>query len=206
MNINIVENTFDTMKEAYVDESSHKIHNVVLFGRRRSKNNRIYSDRAISDIAALSEGAPMYINHVTPTEKREFGGIRDLKNFAGTYASIKHVGESVKGTVHVSDQFWPLLKGIAHTQPAGVGCSIDAVVMVRPEKENNMEVIESVNKIRSVDCVSHAATVSGLFSEAIRESKKEFDLQEALNAFLGIKPKANKEEIDEFILKVMGGK
>ena len=182
------------VKESGIDPDNLLFKGVCLFGRRESENNRVYSDKAIDSIAKLADGTKCFINHITKTEFKERGGVRDLRDWVGVFESPYRKGEAVHANLRVREQYFDLMKDIAAMQPKGVGHSIDATVQILVNDEGK-ESVADVTKLRSVDIVSSAATVDNLW-ESIGNK-----IEENLSSRLLVVPNAIRNNVELLFLK-----
>jgi len=173
----------------------NKLRGVVLFGSKKSKNNRIYSNRAIDDLRNLSEGNKAFLDHPGKQELKERGGVRSIRDWLGVFSSSRREGDKILANLTVRESYQPLIQDLIALQPGNVGFSINA--RVRVSQKNGTEVVENVGILRSVDLVSNAATTSNLFESAILESIGD-DTEEAVRGFLF------KEAIERFMNEVRG--
>lgn len=164
---NIVE---DTIGEAFSESSIAKegdgnvIENVCLFGSRYSKNGRTYSDKAIESIGKFSEGARVFIDHLSDREDADSGGVRSLRSFLGALYNVERRGEKVYAgqfKIHPDHINW--VKGLVEHFPDKAGFSICASGKLVKTKEGN--VVEDISKIHSVDLVSSPATTTSFFED-----------------------------------------
>jgi len=173
--------------------SGGMLRNVVIFGSKKSSNNRLYSDTAIDNLVEKSNGLKMYLNHPTKTELKEREGVRDIRDWGGVFSSPYRKGDKVIANLSVREEHKSLINDILQLSPANVGMSINARVKVSHNAEN-MEVVESVETLRSADLVMNAATTQSLFEQHVQESIRDKTIEESKDDFIG---KSRSEEIEE---------
>jgi hypothetical protein len=132
------------------------------------KGGRRYSDRALRQIAAMAEGLPAYLNHVSPEMAFK---PRDVKDLIGVHRNIRYFPNEgkVMSDLHVAEHHAPLVFGLAETLGGVIGNSLVSRGGVR--MENGTEVVEEILLLRSADLVSDPATTKGLFEA--REARSE---------------------------------
>ncbi len=196
------ENYDKCFMESVIDEDRKTIRGVVLFGTKKSKNKRTYSENAVNDLVDQSEGIKIFVNHNTKND------VRDLRDWIGVANNVSRRGDKIKADVTCREEYFPLLRDVALLQPSNVGMSLNARCSVRSDSEG--EVIESVKLLRSYDAVSSAATTFSLFEslqESIADNKK--DLKESVEDFLirvGKKDKpVDGSKVDKFIEGIKNG-
>jgi len=159
---NIVEVT-GGLTESKIDSAGKRIKEVCYFGSRHSLNNRTYSDRAVNELMALSEGVKVFCNHPSKKQLRELDGNRDINDWIGVGQNVKREGDKIIGDLYCREQYFPLMRDIARLQPKSMGMSLNARCHVGAGSTGK-ETIESVESLRSYDCVETGATVSNLFA------------------------------------------
>lgn len=157
---------------AKIDKAAGIVRGVRVLGRE-SRNGRTYSDKAMNDAARLYEGAPVNIDHDRKEPHRERGlleGFGELRNTANK-------GEFVEGDLHYpkSHPATPLFEEMAERFPNKIGLSHNADGKSRRDK--GKEIVESIDRVISVDVVRSPATNKGLWESEGRAVK---ELLEAL--------------------------
>lgn len=152
---------------AKIDKAAGIVRGVRVLGRE-SRNGRTYSDKAMNDAARLYEGAPVNIDHDRKEPHRERGlleGFGELRNTANK-------GEFVEGDLHYpkSHPATPLFEEMAERFPNKVGLSHNADGKSRREK--GKEIVESIDRVISVDVVRSPATNKGLWESEGRTVKE----------------------------------
>ena len=74
----------------HVDVDKLVLHNVKLLGAV-SKNNRIYSTRALADAVNLYDGVRIMVDHPTSEEMFERGGVRPFDTLLGRAMNIRRM-------------------------------------------------------------------------------------------------------------------
>lgn len=142
-----------------VDRETGVIHGVKILGKT-SLNGREYSDAALQDAAQRYAGMRVNIDH---PEKQAIKSARGTMEQWGWLESIEVRDDGVFGDLH-------FLKTHPHTEPLlelaerrpdkfGLSHNADCSGYLNGRKQ----VIESVDKVRSVDVVQKPATTQGLF-------------------------------------------
>ena len=146
-----------------VDRQAGVIRGVRVLGRQ-SKNDggmREYSDRALSDAAQLYKNASVNLNH-PPRENPT--GERDVRDRIGWIADPEVRDDGVYADLHVlrAHPHAAALFEIAERNPSQLGLSHNAEG--KTERQNDgRNVVQNLEKVRSIDLVDKPATNSGLF-------------------------------------------
>lgn len=157
------ENPFRDVEEAQIDEATHMIKNVCVFGTRHSKNGYNYENPAIDKLTTLTEGAKFFINHPSKSETKDRDGVRDIRDWAGVYSAPRKKGEDkVFADLTVRPIYWDLVKDVALMKPPGIGNSINSRVKVFKDQIGKEHVVD-IDILKSIDLVASAATTSNLF-------------------------------------------
>lgn len=151
--------TTTTPPTLHVDTENGVIHDVKVCGNR-SKNGRIYPPEVLAEAAPLYEGVTVYLNHgIMPGDEREidvhFGNLQNVRLHSGElFADLHYV------TTH------PLAASIverAQKFPRNFGLSHDAEVEAIPS--GDMQQVQRITAVNSVDLVTRPATNAGLFEQ-----------------------------------------
>jgi hypothetical protein len=159
-----------------LDRAARVIRNTVLI-RADSANGpngkRRYTDTALKQIAAMAEGLPAYLNHVS---KDQAFKPRDVKDLVGIHYNVQYrpTEGRIVSDLHVAEHHAPLVFGLAETAGGVIGNSLVSRGAVR--MENDVEVVETILQLHSADLVSDPVTTKGLFESRERQSP---DLDEA---------------------------
>lgn len=147
--------------DARVDRANKVIRHVKILGRD-SRNQREYTSGARTEAAALYDGMTVNLNHPDKTAVKKSRGIEEKW---GWLESITDEADGVYGDLHYLEahQYTPQLLELAERNPKQFGLSHNADVV--GHRAGRKEVIESVEKVRSVDVVQRPATTSSLFEE-----------------------------------------
>jgi hypothetical protein len=126
------------------------------------KGGRRYSDTALRQIAAMAEGLPAYLNHVSPDMAFK---PRDVKDLIGVHRNIRFFPNEgkVMSDLHVAEHQAPLVFGLAEKLGDVIGNSLVSRGAVR--MENGTEIVEEILLLRSADLVSDPAATKGLFEQ-----------------------------------------
>ena len=148
-----------------VDREAGVLRGVKILGLQ-SRNGRSYLPKALSDAAALYEGAKVNVNHPkgNPLAPRDYqdriGLIRNV-----TFRS----GEGLFADFHFNPKH-PLSEQLvwdAEHAPENVGFSHN--VQARTRRQGDNLFVESISKVQSVDLVADPATTRGLFEQADKQ-------------------------------------
>jgi hypothetical protein len=129
---------------------------------RESKNGRTYSDKAMDDAAKLYEGTEVNIDHDRKEPHRERGL---LEGFGVVRGSTRKT-DGVYGDLHFlkTHPAAPLFLERAERFPQNIGLSHNADGKTRREKSG--EIVESIDRVNSIDLVRNPATNRGLFESS----------------------------------------
>lgn len=142
--------------------SGNTIKNVAIINRI-SKNNRIYSDRALETIVNLADGIKVFCDHEIENTAGKNRSVRDL---IGRVLRPHKSNGSVYADLEVLENCKEWIFALATQMPETVGMSIRAVGSISPEKDSQgREQVESIARLKSVDLVSEPATTLSLFEE-----------------------------------------
>ena len=151
-----------------IDRDSGLIEGVRILGPT-SRNGRTYSARAMEQAARLYEGAPVNIDH-----PRGEGKDRPVSDAFGWIRNVRQMPDGVYGDLHYlkSHPQADVVAEAAERNPNRLGLSHHAEGAVR--MDGTSVVVESVDKVYSVDLVQTPATNAGLFeSEGMRMTIRE---------------------------------
>lgn len=145
-----------------VDREKSVIRGVKLLGLQ-SRNGRTYRPEALSQAAALYEGAKVNLNH----PKGHPLSARDYQDRLGHIAGVVlRDGEGLFGDLHFNPKHAlaeQLLWDAEHA-PQHLGLSHN--VQARTSRQGDQVVVEAILKVQSVDLVADPATTQGLFEAA----------------------------------------
>jgi len=189
-----VEAPFSAVTEAGIDTDNHMLSGVCIFGTKKSKNNRIYTNKAVESLASLTEGAKCYVDHPTHDELKQRDGTRSIKDWIGVFESSRRQGDKVFANLRCREAYFDLLKDVALLQPKGVGMSINARVKVFAD-EKGMESVEDIDFLKSADLVSSAACTSSIW-EGLQEKVEEENNKPEQRERLVIVPEAVERNVE----------
>jgi hypothetical protein len=169
------------------------LENVSIMGSRRSKNGYTYSQKAMEDICAQSDGCKVFINHESRSERSDRDGVRSVADWAGVLSHPNFDGFKIKGNLIVREAYRSLFEDIKRLSPSGMGLSISAMVRMSDDET----IVESCSKLNSVDLVANAACNTTL-SESIKESINR-NKNELLESLYAEDEKADETDIDRLI-------
>ena len=154
-----------------VDREAGLIEGVRILGPD-SKNGRKYSPRAMAEAARLYEGAPVNVDHPA-TERKD----RPLAEAFGWIRNVRQEPDGVYGDLHYlkSHPQAELVAEAAERNPNRIGLSHHAEGTVR--MDGSRVIVETVERVHSVDLVQTPATNAGLF-----ESERRMTIREAAMA------------------------
>lgn len=149
-----------------VDADRGLLRGVKLLGER-SKNNRLYS-REVRDAAApLYEGSKIYLDHARQ------GGERSYRDWAGVITESESRADGIYGTVKLrkqSDVFAGIVEA-AQEFPDAIGFSHVADGATHFD-DSGVEIVESIERVFSVDLVTDPATTRGFFESETKAMTK----------------------------------
>lgn len=176
-----------------VDREAGIIRDVKILGQV-SKNGREYATKAMQEAVKLYEGADVNVNHVDAKEK----GSRSVLEGVGWLVGVHHDDKrnGVYGDLHLlkTHAVTPVLFEAAERRPERFGLShhADGSVVHRGRKV----IIESIEKVHSVDLVQNPATTNGLF-EHVEEKGQTMKLKEYVEQIDA------KNELQPILLKLL---
>lgn len=195
---------------ARLNRALNVIEGTVLITSRSAnggKGGRRYSDTALRQIAAMAEGLPAFLNHVSPEMAFK---PRDVKDLVGVHRNVRyfpHEGRVVSN-LHVAEHQASLVFGLADTLGGVIGNSL--VSRGRVRREGDLEVVDEIQQLRSADLVSDPAATKGLFEsrETALKDLVETDAAERLRcAITGAAyfPPAERARLDRFTEAIRRG-
>lgn len=152
----------DSSHDVTVDRSSRQVKNVAIAGTV-SRNGYRYAVDALRRAVPLYAGRPVFLDHSTDPEQPQTRSTRDL---VGTLESVRFaaIGRNdeegtIRGDIRVLDtESGRTFLALCESNEPGVGMS--HVVMARRSEDGS--VVESIEKVVSVDAVMFPATTSRL--------------------------------------------
>lgn len=182
-----------------IDREKSVIRGVKLLGLR-SRNGRIYRPEALSQAAALYEGAKVNLNH----PKGHPLAARDYQDRLGTIHNVAlRADDGLYGDLHFNPKHAlaeQLLWDAEHA-PQNLGLSHN--VQARTSRQGDQLVVEAILKVQSVDLVADPATTHGLFEAAgssltLEQLRRERpDLVEQIQAVAAPEIVALREEVTQ---------
>ena len=140
----------------------------VVVIRGRSANGRLYPPETLRRALPLFEGCRVFANHAT--------GSRDVRDLVGVLRRPWFDGEAVRADLEVIEGLAPWLTEIARRAPEALGLSINA--RGRLSRRGELDVVEEISRLISVDVVAEPAAVGGLFEEREEERRRLQSLEE----------------------------
>jgi len=145
-----------TQPSLSVDEATNTIKGVRVLNRR-SKNNRLYTDRAQESIVAKLDGLHSYIDHKVPDRS---GKTRTVRELLGVFHVPTKLQDGVSADFAVSAKEKWLLED-AQKNPDMVCFSISGSGDVDTKSTPN--VVNDIATLESVDLVARGGTTKSLF-------------------------------------------
>lgn len=162
------QNLFFNVNESNINEEKRTIKGVCVFGTRHSKNGYTYQDKAIETLHALTDKAKFFINHPSKSESKDRDGVRDIRDWAGTFSNSIKKEDKVYADLHVRPNYWELVKDVAIMKPLGVGNSINTRVKVYQDEKGHEHIVD-IDTLYSIDLVASAATTQNLFESRLED-------------------------------------
>jgi hypothetical protein len=142
-----------------IDEAAHVVRGVKVIGRK-SAHGYEYSAKAVSEAAALYEGARVYVGHRRAASDSRTGSYGErlglLKNFTVKegegYADLHYNPHHPQAAQFLYD---------VRNNPNMLGFSHHADI--RTSSRSGKTIVESIDKLHSVDLVNVPATTKGVF-------------------------------------------
>jgi len=159
---NIQETIYGMINEnSIIDKATGLISGVCIM-HPESRNNRIYTKKAMNSVRQLAEGCKSFIDH---------GSIfadSSVKDMFGVFESPRRHGEAIYGNLNLlkTSEMYEKFLEIAERFPHTIGFSISArgKFAEKPDAEGR-EVVEDVTALRSIDLVGNPATTNGIFED-----------------------------------------
>jgi len=170
-----IKNQFDgAFSEISIDTEKRIIKNAALVGQV-SRNGRRYTVEALRGGISKYEGAKVYIDH--PNESDEKRGWRSTRDLAGKIENARFDGQKVRGDIRlINTEGGKLAFEIATNVPDIAGMSHNA--FGKFHKEDGVEVVESIDRVVSVDVVTEPATNNGFYESELNDDKGDKDMLE----------------------------
>ena len=157
-----------------VDREAGIIRGVRILGKQ-SKNGRDYSDKSLAEAAKLYAGVEVNVNH---PDRKSPNAERKIEDGFGWIESVEVKADGVYGDLHYLKEHPAagLVAEAAERNPKRFGLSHNAEGKVG--RKDGKNVVESIQRVISVDLVQNPATNAGLFestSRTIREVLEQHD-------------------------------
>lgn len=186
----LVQEFFDSRGQAIAsDRDAGVLRGVKLLGLR-SRNGRLYQEKALRDAVALYEGAKVNVNH-PPGDPL---GARDYRDRLGVIRNVQvKQSEGLYGDLHFNPKLAlaePLSWDAEHA-PENVGLSHN--VLARTRRDGKNVVVEAISKVQSVDLVADPATTAGFYeheSSSVALSVEEDEANKETNEQTALRRKA----------------
>jgi hypothetical protein len=144
-----------------VDRTAGVIRGVKLLGLR-SKNGRRYRENALSEAAALYEGAKVNINH----PKGHPLSPRDYQDRLGVISGVEfRPQQGLFGDLHFNPKHALSEQLMWDAENASQNVGLSHNVLARTAREGDETVVEAITKVQSIDLVADPATTRGLFEQ-----------------------------------------
>lgn len=159
------------LTEAQLDLEQRTARQVIIKAGR-SKNGRVYSDKLLQDAAPKFEGVQTYANHMSRSEKRERPE-RSTRDITGWLSGVEYREGALYATRHFArtqagQDMWALVEDVVSGKaPASlVGASIHAVGTASRVEKSDDWIVESIERVLSVDDVTTPAAGGGFIAES----------------------------------------
>lgn len=212
MSLKRLKNLFEgAFNEISIDAEKRLVKNVALVGQT-SKNGRRYTVEALKGGTTHYEGAKVFVDH--PSKADEERGYRSTRDLAGKVENARFDGQKIRGDIRaINTDGGLLLFEIATNMPEVAGMSHNASGKFHKES-GGVEVVDSIEKVFSVDLVSNPATNDGMFESELNDDTGEIEmleykevtmvgLKEARNDLVSTLVQEGKESRDEEFQKVI---
>ena len=180
-----------------VDREAGVIRNVKVLGLE-SRNGRTYRPEALATAAALYDGAKVNVNHPKGAPQ----GPRDYQDRIGVLRNITlRESEGLFGDFHFNPAHTLAgqLAWDAEHAPENVGLSHN--VVARVSRDGQRQIVESIERVQSVDLVADPATTRGLFeAESGPPTDEVTQLREELSRLQAAHAGAEKRELARRLL------
>jgi hypothetical protein len=165
--------------ETSLDKENKVIKNVAIL-RPTSVNRsfpkakgREYSENARLQAAEMVEGCKAYVNHATKQELQDRGGVRDVRDLIGYYKQGRLQEGVVRGDLYYLPHQAVWLEPLVENMADKIGNSIHAFGDLSFDRDREVEVVESLDRMASVDLVTETGSTVNLFEAATDEDEEE---------------------------------
>lgn len=148
----------ESIAEDRIDRENGVIRGVMVLGKE-SLNGRRYSDRAVQDACRLYEGVEVNVNHV---DRKDLHAERGMSDGWGVLKSCRIGTRGVSADLHYLKEHPAtnvLLERVARGFPIGLSHHARGKVSIGKGRP----IVESIQRVRSVDVVRQPATNHNLF-------------------------------------------
>jgi len=161
-------------REISIDSAANVIRNVALVGQI-SKNGRRYTKAALQGGAELYNNVRVYLDH--PHREDERRGWRSVRDLAGKIENARFDGQKIRGNIQLlNNEGGKLTFELANRMPEIAGMSHNA--FGKYHRENGQEVVESIERVVSVDVVTEPATNDGFFENVLNRGDSNMDAEQ----------------------------
>ena len=148
--------------EVVIQPDDGIIKNVCLISKE-SKNNRVYSNEALTTISEKANNVKVFLNHPEVGEK-----FRKVEKLLGQIKNPVKQGDKVFGDLHLLKHHEFILNIARQMPEVGIGFSIAAEGKTETLSDGKMNVVDITN-LHSIDLVVSPATTKSLFDGKIEE-------------------------------------
>lgn len=164
---------YATSPDVRVDREKCLIRNVKVLGHD-SRNGRRYTEAAVNAAIDLYRGAPVNVNHSSPSKdgierpvEDRFGWLENVRQERnGLYADLRYLKTDPRSEKVVE---------IAEANPRLIGLSHHAYGSGKPDSSGTV-IVEQITRVKSVDLVCDPATTRGLFES------EDYSMDDAMGA------------------------
>jgi hypothetical protein len=148
---------------AKLNRDANIISGTTLITRNSSNginHKRVYSEKALRQIAGMAEGLPAFLNHTTPDQAFKPRPVQDL---IGRHVNVRYdpTTGKVLSDLHLVEHHAPMVFSLAERLGDQVGNSLVSKGLIK--MEGDTEVVDDIVALRSADLVSDPASTKGLF-------------------------------------------
>ena len=154
-----------------IDIESRTIKNVLVL-QEKSANNRIYPKEVQEKAVPLYEGVKSFAYHYEKDKKEE----RRVKDLIGKFTNPHYENGQIRADLKLLKNQSDFITDLAEMNIKGVGFSHIAKGVVA--KKGEIEEVEEITKVVSVDLVIDPATTTAFFEDINRKEQDEMDMKE----------------------------
>jgi hypothetical protein len=156
-----------------VDRESGVIRGVKLLGRN-SRNGRVYTEEAMRRGVELYRNVKVYLGHPRSAELEED---RKFQDWLGIVENPRYESDGIYGDIRLRKESVHYKEIIEAAESFGSFFGASHVAEGISRFEHDIEYIEELGRVRSVDLVCDPASVRGLFESMTfqRETQEEID-------------------------------